>query len=69
MLSPLLFAVLVAAIIFEFINGFHDTANAIATTVYTRALPLRVAILMSATMWKAMASSRNAHRIHSSAHS
>ena len=50
MLSPLLVAVLGAAIIFEFINGFHDTANAIATTVYTRALPLRVAILMSATM-------------------
>lgn len=50
MLSPLLLGVLIAAIIFEFINGFHDTANAIATTVYTRALPLQVAILMSATM-------------------
>jgi len=50
MLSPLLYGVLAAAIVFEFINGFHDTANAIATTVYTRALPLRVAILMSATM-------------------
>ena len=50
MLSTLLIAVLVAAFIFEFINGFHDTANAIATTVYTRALPPRVAILMSATM-------------------
>lgn len=50
MLSGLLIAVLVAAFIFEFINGFHDTANAIATTVYTRALPPRVAILMSATM-------------------
>lgn len=50
MLSPLLVAVLVSAYIFEFINGFHDTANAIATTVYTRALPVRVAILMSATM-------------------
>ena len=48
--SGLLIAVLVAALLFEFINGFHDTANAIATTVYTRALPLRVAILMSATM-------------------
>ncbi|MCH3942129.1 MAG: inorganic phosphate transporter [Atopobiaceae bacterium] len=42
--------VLVAAFVFEFINGFHDTANAIATTVYTRALPPRVAILLSATM-------------------
>ncbi len=50
MLSGLLIAVLVAAFTFEFINGFHDTANAIATTVYTRALPPRVAILMSALM-------------------
>ncbi|MDO4537358.1 MAG: anion permease [Coriobacteriales bacterium] len=50
MLSGILIAVLVAALIFEFINGFHDTANAIATTVYTRALPVRWAILMSATM-------------------
>lgn len=49
-MSGLLVAVLVAAFIFEFINGFHDTANAIATTVYTRALPVRVAILASATM-------------------
>lgn len=49
-MSALLIGVLVAAIIFEFINGFHDTANAIATTVYTRALPARVAILMSAAM-------------------
>jgi PiT family inorganic phosphate transporter len=50
MLSTLLIVVLAAAFVFEFINGFHDTANAIATTVYTRALPPRVAILMSATM-------------------
>ncbi|MBF0947088.1 MAG: inorganic phosphate transporter, partial [Atopobium sp.] len=35
MASILLIAVLVSALIFEFINGFHDTANAIATTVYT----------------------------------
>ena len=50
MLSGLLVAVLISAFVFEFINGFHDTANAIATTVYTRALPPRVAILMSACM-------------------
>ena len=50
MLSPLLLGVLVSAIVFEFINGFHDTANTIATTVYTRALPVRTAILMSAGM-------------------
>ncbi len=50
MLSGLLIAVLVCAFAFEFINGFHDSANAIATTVYTRALPPRVAVLMSAGM-------------------
>jgi PiT family inorganic phosphate transporter len=38
------------ALIFEFINGFHDTANAIATTVYTRALTARRAILLAAVM-------------------
>ena len=46
----MLVAVFVAAISFEFINGFHDTANAIATTVYTKALPVRLAILISACM-------------------
>lgn len=50
MLSGLFIGVLVAAFVFELINGFHDSANAIATTVYTRALPPRVAILMSAGM-------------------
>lgn len=38
------------ALTFDFINGFHDTANAIATTVSTRALPPRVAILLAALM-------------------
>lgn len=45
-----LIGVLVCSFVFEFINGFHDTANSIATTVYTRALPPRVAVLMSAGM-------------------
>lgn len=36
------------ALAFDFINGFHDTANAIATSVATRALSPRVAIIMSA---------------------
>ena len=49
-MSALLVCVLLAAFVFEFINGFHDTANAIATTVYTRALPARTAILLSACM-------------------
>src|SRR5699024_7643930 len=37
------------AVIFDFINGFHDTANAIATSVATRALHPRHAILMAAS--------------------
>lgn len=38
------------ALSFDFINGFHDTANAIATSVSTRALKPRVAIMMAALM-------------------
>jgi PiT family inorganic phosphate transporter len=44
-----LIAVLGLAVLFDYINGFHDTANAIATSVSTRALSPRVAIAMSAT--------------------
>ncbi len=50
MLSGVLICVIFFALIFEFINGFHDTANAIATTVYTRALPARAAIMLAACM-------------------
>ena len=45
----LLLLVVVVAILFDYINGFHDTANAIATSVSTRALRPDHAILMSAT--------------------
>ena len=45
----LLVVVLALAIAFDFINGFHDTANAIATSVSTRALRPEHAILLSAT--------------------
>ena len=38
------------ALAFDFINGFHDTANAIATSVSTRALTPRRAILLAAVM-------------------
>jgi PiT family inorganic phosphate transporter len=41
--------VILLAIVFDFINGFHDSANAIATSVSTRVLSPRVAIAMSAT--------------------
>jgi PiT family inorganic phosphate transporter len=45
----LLIAVLALAVAFDYVNGFHDTANAIATSVSTRALRPYQAILMSAT--------------------
>jgi PiT family inorganic phosphate transporter len=45
----ILLAVLGLAIAFDYINGFHDTANAIATSVSTRALKPGWAIAMSAT--------------------
>jgi PiT family inorganic phosphate transporter len=47
-LLPLL-AIFALAIAFDYINGFHDTANAIATSVATRALKPEHAILLSAT--------------------
>jgi len=43
-----LLAILGLAVIFDYINGFHDTANAIATSVSTRALKPQWAIAMSA---------------------
>jgi PiT family inorganic phosphate transporter len=42
--------VVIAALIFDYINGFHDTANAIATVVSTGVLPLRTAIVVAAIM-------------------
>jgi inorganic phosphate transporter, PiT family len=42
-------AIVIFALIFDFINGFHDTANAIATSVSTKAVAPRTAILIAAT--------------------
>ncbi|WP_440603204.1 anion permease [Bacillus sp. GB_SG_008] len=42
--------VVICALAFDFINGFHDTANAIATAVSTKALKPRQAIIMAALM-------------------
>jgi PiT family inorganic phosphate transporter len=44
----LLVLVVAAALIFDYVNGFHDTANAIATCVSTRALSVKSAIFMAA---------------------
>jgi PiT family inorganic phosphate transporter len=38
---------LVIALGFEFVNGFHDTANAVATVIYTNSLPPQVAVVWS----------------------
>lgn len=46
----LLVCVIVLATIFDFINGFHDTANAIATSVSTRVLSPRAAVAMAAVL-------------------
>ena len=43
-------AVVVVALAFDYTNGFHDAANAIATSVSTRALTPRVALAMAAVM-------------------
>jgi len=46
----LLVCVIVAAIIFDYINGFHDAANAIATVVSTGVLPVRTAVLIAGVL-------------------
>jgi len=43
----LLVAVIITALVFDFINGFHDAANAIATVVSTGVLPVRVAVVLA----------------------
>src|SRR5438477_8125714 len=46
--SILLWVVVIVALGFDFTNGFHDTANAVATSVSTRALSPRLAVLIAA---------------------
>jgi PiT family inorganic phosphate transporter len=43
----LLLLALFIALGFEFVNGFHDTANAVATVIYTRSMPANVAVVWS----------------------
>ncbi|MFZ4819922.1 MAG: inorganic phosphate transporter, partial [Limisphaerales bacterium] len=44
----LLLTVILVALVFEYINGFHDTANSIATVVSTKVLTPRLAIGLAA---------------------
>src|ERR687889_649977 len=48
--TSLLGLTIAVALAFDFTNGFHDTANAVATTVGTRALPPRLAVAFSALL-------------------
>ena len=50
MSDGLLVVVVAVALAFDFTNGFHDTANAVATSVSTRALTPRMAVLIAAVM-------------------
>jgi inorganic phosphate transporter, PiT family len=43
----LLGVALLTALGFEFVNGFHDTANAVATVIYTRSMPANLAVVWS----------------------
>ena len=43
----LLFVALLIALGFEFVNGFHDTANAVATVIYTHSMPAELAVMWS----------------------
>src|SRR4030081_364269 len=46
----LLVIVVAAALAFDFTNGFHDTANVVATSISTRALPPRAAVAVAAVL-------------------
>lgn len=46
----LVISVILVALFFDYTNGFHDAANAIATSISTRALTPRIALLLAAVM-------------------
>lgn len=45
-----LVSVIVVALVFDYVNGFNDSANAIATCISTRALSIRTAVIMAAVL-------------------
>ena len=49
-MTTTLVVVVIVALFFDFTNGFHDTANSIATSVSTRALSPRLAVLSAAIL-------------------
>jgi PiT family inorganic phosphate transporter len=63
----LILTVILVALVFEYINGFHDTANSIASVVSTKVLTPRQAILLAAIMnlWGALAGTAVAKTVSS----
>src|SRR5678816_152187 len=49
-MDGMLVAVVVTALVFDFTNGFHDAANAVATSISTRAVPPNVALFAAAVL-------------------
>jgi len=49
-MEPLLVAVVVTALVFDYTNGFHDAANAVATSISTRAVPPNIALFAAAVL-------------------
>ena len=49
-MSTIVIAVILTALVFDFTNGFHDTANAMATSIATRALRPRVAVVLAGVL-------------------
>ena len=49
-MDALVLLVIVTALLFDFTNGFHDTANAMATSIATGALSPRVAVIVSGVL-------------------
>ena len=47
-MSPIIIAVIVLALIFDFLNGIHDSSNVVATMISSRALSPRMALAMTA---------------------
>ena len=49
-MSTVVIAVVLTALVFDFTNGFHDTANAMATSIATGALRPRVAVVLAGVL-------------------
>ena len=47
-MSTMLIVFIALAVVFDFINGFHDSSNIVATVIFSRALPPRVALILAA---------------------